>query len=51
MLVNELIILQVVRKHFKDLFYVSANSEDSGLQHIVVYADSRDELKPLLVIF
>ncbi|XP_028781706.1 poly(A)-specific ribonuclease PARN [Neltuma alba] len=42
------LIKLVVRSHFKDLFYVSVNSEDSGLQHMVVYTDSRDELKSLL---
>ncbi|XP_054798382.1 poly(A)-specific ribonuclease PARN isoform X2 [Prosopis cineraria] len=42
------LIKLVVRKHFKDIFYVSVNSEDSGLQHMVVYTDSRDELKSLL---
>ncbi|KAK4278288.1 hypothetical protein QN277_016153 [Acacia crassicarpa] len=39
------LIKLVVRKHFKDLFYVS---KDSGLQDMVVYTDSRDELKSLL---
>ncbi|KAI9102242.1 hypothetical protein K1719_023444 [Acacia pycnantha] len=42
------LIKLVVRKHFKDLFYVSVNSKDSGLQDMVVYTDSRDELKSLL---
>ena len=41
---------QVIRKHFKDLSYVSVNSETSGSQQLVVYTDSKDELNLLLVI-
>ncbi|XP_061375212.1 poly(A)-specific ribonuclease PARN isoform X2 [Gastrolobium bilobum] len=42
------LIQLVIRKHFKDLSYVSVNSEASGSQEIVVYTDSKDELNLLL---
>ncbi|KAK7305261.1 hypothetical protein VNO77_43163 [Canavalia gladiata] len=38
----------VIRKNFKDLHYVSVNSEASGSQQVVVYTDSKDELNLLL---
>ncbi|KAI4307857.1 hypothetical protein L6164_030992 [Bauhinia variegata] len=42
------LIQLVIRKHFKDLSYVSVSSEDSGLQEMVVYTDSKEELNSLL---
>ncbi|KAK8468556.1 hypothetical protein PHAVU_006G058000 [Phaseolus vulgaris] len=42
------LIQLVIRKHFKDLSYVSVNSEASNLQQLVVYTDSKDELNSLL---
>ncbi|XP_027341844.1 poly(A)-specific ribonuclease PARN isoform X2 [Abrus precatorius] len=42
------LIQLVIRKHFKDLSYVSVNSEASGSQQVVVYTDSKDELNVLL---
>ncbi|KAE9598547.1 hypothetical protein Lal_00021071 [Lupinus albus] len=42
------LIQLVIRKHFKDLSYVCVNSEDSDIQQIVVYTDSKDELNLLL---
>ncbi|KAG5027389.1 Poly(A)-specific ribonuclease PARN [Glycine max] len=42
------LIQLVIRKHFKDLSYVSVNSETSGSQQLVVYTDSKDELNLLL---
>ncbi|KAK7302274.1 hypothetical protein RJT34_13159 [Clitoria ternatea] len=44
------VIQLVIRKHFKDLLYVSANSEASGSQHIVVYTDLKDELNLLMEV-
>ncbi|CAJ1963874.1 unnamed protein product [Sphenostylis stenocarpa] len=42
------LIQLVIRKHFKDLSYVSVNCEASGSQQLVVYTDSKDELNLLL---
>lgn len=42
------LIQLVIRKHFKDLCYVSVNSETSGSQQLVVYTDSKDELNLLM---
>ncbi|KAH1054293.1 hypothetical protein GLYMA_08G330300v4 [Glycine max] len=44
------LIQLVIRKHFKDLSYVSVNSETSGSQQLVVYTDSKDELNLLLKV-
>ncbi|RZB51118.1 Poly(A)-specific ribonuclease PARN isoform C [Glycine soja] len=42
------LIQLLIRKHFKDLSYVSVNSEASGSQQLVVYTDLKDELNLLL---
>ncbi|XP_073225329.1 poly(A)-specific ribonuclease PARN isoform X2 [Cicer arietinum] len=42
------LIQLVIKKHFKDLSYINVNREASGLQQIVVYTDSADELNLLL---
>ncbi|KAJ7960940.1 poly(A)-specific ribonuclease PARN [Quillaja saponaria] len=42
------LIQLVIKKHFKDLSYVSVNNENSSLQHLVVYTDSKDDLKLLM---
>ncbi|TKY45589.1 Poly(A)-specific ribonuclease PARN [Spatholobus suberectus] len=44
------LIQLVIRKHFKDLSYVSVNCEASGSQHLVVYTESKDELNLLLKV-
>ncbi|KAF7831267.1 poly(A)-specific ribonuclease PARN isoform X1 [Senna tora] len=42
------LIKLVIRKYFRDLVYVNVNNAASGLQQMVVYTDSKDELKLLL---
>lgn len=42
------LIQLVIRKNFKDLYYVSVNTEASGSQQIVLYTDSKDELNLIM---
>lgn len=41
--------MQVIRKHFEDLAYVSVEGENSAVQHLVVYTDSKADREVLMV--
>lgn len=41
--------MQVIQKHFKDLYYVQVNGENSLPQEVVVYTESKED-KDLVMV-